>query len=88
MAVLVVGATGSVGGDVTLKLAKSGASVSALVRGGKAHVKASQLLAAGVGIVDGDLTRPDTLASAMPPRLQLLRFTSRAWFEAEFSAHS
>lgn len=65
LSVLVVGATGSVGGDITLKLARSGAGVSALVRGGEAHTKAKDLLAAGVGIVEGDLTRPETLAAAM-----------------------
>ena len=62
---LVVGATGSVGGAVARTLAGKGYPVAALVRGGQGHRKSADLFAAGVRIVDGDLWRPDTLANAV-----------------------
>jgi len=62
MSILVVGATGLVGGQVAQKLRRQGESVRALVRGGDAHPKVQPLRAAGMEIVDGDLTVPETLA--------------------------
>jgi uncharacterized protein YbjT (DUF2867 family) len=64
MSVLVVGATGFVGGGVALKLIKQGHRVNALVRGGAKHEKAKTLLSAGIEVIAGDLARPETLAAA------------------------
>ncbi len=63
--ILVVGATGSVGGTVARTLAARGYPVVALARGGRAHHKSAELSAAGVGIVDGDLWHAETLARAV-----------------------
>jgi NADH dehydrogenase len=64
MSILVVGATGLVGSPVAQKLRKQGQSVRALVRGGDAHPKVQPLRAAGIEIVSGDLTMPETLEPA------------------------
>jgi uncharacterized protein YbjT (DUF2867 family) len=64
MSILVVGATGFVGGQVAQKLRRQGESVRALVRGGDAHPKVQPLRAAGIEIVDGDLTVSETLEPA------------------------
>jgi uncharacterized protein YbjT (DUF2867 family) len=64
MSILVVGATGMVGQRIALALHRQAGALSALVRGGASHPKAAPLVEAGVRIVDGDLTRPDTLARA------------------------
>lgn len=61
---LVVGGTGVVGKRVALRLAEEGRTVRALVRGGRERTEASELIAAGIQVVDGDLTRADTLAEA------------------------
>lgn len=61
---LVVGATGLVGQQIALGLRRQGRSVRALVRGGVQHEKAASLVAAGVEIVDADLTKPETLPAA------------------------
>ena len=63
MKVLVVGATGFVGSQVARTLSARGYQTRVLVRGGRAHSRASQL-EPKFEIVDGDLTRPETLASA------------------------
>ena len=64
MACLVVGATGFVGGQIARGLRERGTSVRALVRGGASHPKSGELREAGVDAVDGDVTRPGSLASA------------------------
>jgi uncharacterized protein YbjT (DUF2867 family) len=64
MSILVVGATGFVGGQIAQKLRQQGQTVRALVRGGAAHPKAKQLRDAGIEAVDGDLTVPATLEAA------------------------
>ena len=64
MSTLVVGATGFVGGQVAQKLRRQGESVRAFVRGGDAHPKVEPLRAAGIEIVAGDLTVPETLEPA------------------------
>jgi len=64
MSILVVGATGVVGGQVAQKLRRRGQSVRALVRGGDAHPKVQPLRAAGIEIVNGDLTVAETLEPA------------------------
>lgn len=61
---LVVGATGLVGQQVALNLRQRGRQVRAMVRGGKNHEKAKELLSAGIDIVDADLTKQETLPSA------------------------
>ncbi len=61
---LVVGATGFVGKRIALRLREEGRSVRALVRGGGQRADAKPLYDAGIEIVDADLTRPETLASA------------------------
>jgi uncharacterized protein YbjT (DUF2867 family) len=63
MSILVVGATGFVGGDIVHKLAGRGHQITALVRGGRTHPKAKQLLSAGVEIFEGDLSRAATLVN-------------------------
>ncbi len=62
--ILVVGATGSVGKEVVLRLRKKEANVRAMVRGGGSRAESKPLADAGVEIVDGDLTNPETLAPA------------------------
>jgi len=64
MACLVVGATGFVGGQVARGLRERGIFVRALVRGGASHPKSGELREAGVDIVDGDVTRAESLAPA------------------------
>lgn len=60
MTILVAGATGFVGQAAALRLRERGNQV----RGGANHPKVKDLQAAGVTIVEGDLTRPETLAAA------------------------
>lgn len=64
MGCLVVGATGFVGGHVARNLRERGESVRALVRGGPSHPKTAELRATGVDVIDGDLTRPESLEPA------------------------
>ena len=61
---LVVGATGVVGKQIALKLAEQGRTVRAMARGGASRAEAKPLLDAGIEIVEGDVTRPDTLPPA------------------------
>lgn len=61
---LVVGATGQVGRQAALRLRNMGRTVRAMVRGGAARAEARDLAEAGIEVMDGDLTRPDTLAGA------------------------
>jgi uncharacterized protein YbjT (DUF2867 family) len=61
---LVVGATGFVGGLAAKQLCKRGRSVRALVRGGASRSEARPLIDAGASVVDGDLTRPASIARA------------------------
>lgn len=63
MKVLVVGATGFVGSQVAQALYARAHLIRVLVRGGRAHPRGSQF-ESRVDVVDGDLTRPETLASA------------------------
>lgn len=59
---LVVGATGRVGGAAVRHLAEAGFGVRALVRD---PAKAAHLRAPGVEVVPGDVTKPETLAPAL-----------------------
>lgn len=61
---LVVGATGLVGQQIAVGLRREGRAVRAVVRGGVRHEKAGPLASAGVGVLDADLTKPETLPSA------------------------
>ena len=61
---LVVGATGLVGQQIALGLRQRGRTVRGLVRGGTQHEKAASLIAAGIEIVAGDLTKAETLPAA------------------------
>jgi len=63
MAILVVGSTGLVGGEIALKLQRRGHKVGALVRGGSSNARAKRLLEAGVEVIDGDLICSETVAS-------------------------
>jgi uncharacterized protein YbjT (DUF2867 family) len=66
--ILVSGATGLTGGQVVRRLSARGVVVRALVRnaaGANAAKAAALSMLAGVEIADGDMARPDTLASAM-----------------------
>lgn len=64
MPVLVVGATGFVGGEIAHRLQQNHHSTRALVRGGTAHPKAKSLQEAGIEVVEGDLTVAETLVAA------------------------
>ncbi len=64
MVILVAGATGFVGQAAALRLRQHGNQVRGLVRGGDTHPKAKDLQAAGIAIVEGDLTSPESLAAA------------------------
>jgi uncharacterized protein YbjT (DUF2867 family) len=64
LVILIAGSTGFVGAEVALKLQHGGHQVRALARGGRLNPKAQRLIGAGIKVLDGDLTRPDTLASA------------------------
>ena len=64
MIILVAGSTGFVGTEVALRLQQLGHQVHALARGGLQNPKTKRLLGAGIQVLDGDLTRPETLASA------------------------
>ena len=62
--VLVVGATGLVGGEVCQRLARKGERVQALVRSTSSPEKLEALRAAGVQLVTGDLKDPASLEAA------------------------
>jgi uncharacterized protein YbjT (DUF2867 family) len=62
--ILVVGATGLVGSDVCLRLAKRGKKVKALVRVTSDEKKVETLRSAGVELCIGDLKQPESLAAA------------------------
>jgi uncharacterized protein YbjT (DUF2867 family) len=62
--ILVVGATGVVGKEIVLRLLKKEAKVRAMVRGGPTRAEAKPLSDAGAEIVNGDLTKGDTLETA------------------------
>ena len=64
MPTLVVGATGLVGHQIALGLQQRTGQVRGFVRGGVANPKATDLVAAGIEIAPGDLTRPETLVGA------------------------
>ncbi len=59
--VLIVGATGQLGGVVARKLVARGVAVRALVRN---PAKSRDLEGLGIGVVQGDLLEPNTLAEA------------------------
>lgn len=63
MTILLLGATGFVGGAISLKLRKAGIPVVAVLRHGQTHPKA--LVKAGVEVVEGDLTVPVSLDKAV-----------------------
>ncbi len=61
---LIVGATGVVGKRVALRLRQESRSVRAVARGAASRAEAQELARAGVGIVDAELARAATLATA------------------------
>ena len=62
--ILVVGATGLVGGQVCSRLAANGVSVRALVRATSSPEKVTGLRAQGVDVVEADLRDPASLGAA------------------------
>ena len=60
--ILVIGATGNIGSEVTRQLVAKGVRVRALVRD---RAKAEAVLGTKVQLVAGDLSRPETVAAAM-----------------------
>ncbi|MBC9881423.1 SDR family oxidoreductase [Bradyrhizobium sp. INPA01-394B] len=60
--ILVIGATGNIGSEVTRQLVAKGVGVRALVRD---RAKAEAVLGTKVELVAGDLSRPETVAAAM-----------------------
>jgi NADH dehydrogenase len=65
MRILLVGATGFVGGAIRVRLQKAGLPFAALIRQGRTHPKAHSLAEAGVEIIEGDLARPASLGNAV-----------------------
>lgn len=65
MTILLAGATGFVGGAISLKLRKIGIPVVALLRHGRTHSKAQSLINAGIEIIEGDLALPASLDRAV-----------------------
>jgi uncharacterized protein YbjT (DUF2867 family) len=63
--ILVVGATGIVGGEIAVKLRRKGHRVAALLRQGSRHPKAQGLIAADIAIIEGDITDAESLATAV-----------------------
>lgn len=61
-AILVVGATGRVGGAAVRHLLEAGYEVRALARSAR---KGENLRSLGVEVLEGDVTKPETLASAL-----------------------
>lgn len=61
---LVVGATGTVGKAVALRLREEGRQVAAMVRGGTSRAEAGEFARAGIKVIDADLTRPESLEAA------------------------
>jgi NADH dehydrogenase len=64
MIVLVVGSTGLVGSNVALQLQRQGHQVLAFCRDGRRNPKVQPLLQAGIKLVEGDLTDPESLRAA------------------------
>ncbi len=62
--ILVVGATGLVGGQVCSRLAASGVSARAMVRATSSPEKVDGLRAQGLGVVEADLRDPASLGAA------------------------
>lgn len=62
--VLVIGATGLVGGEVCKKLTQRGEEVRALVRATSSKEKVEALLSSGVEVFVGDLKEPQTIGRA------------------------
>ena len=60
--ILVIGATGNIGSEVTRQLVSKGADVRALARD---TAKARAALGPKVQVMEGDLSRPETVAAAM-----------------------
>jgi len=60
--ILVIGATGNIGSEATQQLVSKGADVRVLARD---TAKARAVLGPKVEVVQGDLSRPDTVAAAM-----------------------
>jgi uncharacterized protein YbjT (DUF2867 family) len=60
--VLIIGATGSIGRYAVAEALSQGYTVRALVRD---HARAARVLPDGVDLVIGDLTRPETLSTAV-----------------------
>ena len=60
--ILMIGATGNIGSEVTRQLMAKGVEVRALVRD---VAKAEAMLGSKVQWVTGDLSRPETVAAAM-----------------------
>jgi NADH dehydrogenase len=64
MEILVVGASGLVGQEAAQRLRRGGHEVRGLLRRGLAHPKAKELQAGGIKVVEGDLTREESLGAA------------------------
>lgn len=65
MSILIVGGSGRVGREVALTLSSRRLNVSALLRGGREHPKAAELLNAGVKVIEGDLCEAESLRRAV-----------------------
>ena len=62
--VLVVGATGLVGGEACQKLMRRGEPVRALVRGTSSREKIESLRSCGIELCVGDVKDPQSIATA------------------------
>jgi nucleoside-diphosphate-sugar epimerase len=76
MSVLVVGATGLLGGRVCKELAAQGTPVAGMVRSSGDDAKVGALRAAGVELIEGDLKDPTTLQRACQGRTAVISTAS------------
>jgi uncharacterized protein YbjT (DUF2867 family) len=83
--ILVIGATGTTGRHVALQLAAAGAKVRAMTR---APARATDLAAAGVEVVEGDLDRPASVEAALSgvERIYLATSSSDRMADVQFAA--
>ena len=76
MSVLVVGATGLLGGRVCKELAAQGKPVAGMVRSTGDDAKVGALREAGVELIEGDLKDPTTLQRACQGRTAVISTAS------------
>jgi NAD(P)-dependent dehydrogenase (short-subunit alcohol dehydrogenase family) len=66
---------GVVGVEASLRFKNKGHKITALIREGQRHPKAKRLVDAGIDVMEGDLTPPETLGDAV----QSIEVRLRPW---------